>query len=366
MVNVVIGVKREYEFTGNDLNGDPSLFARDIRNHVFVQAFNFRTKNIVLTDNYAAFPYVEKFNGAIIGICSDGPAHAQSARQVMFVSKDNGETYEINLNFFINDTLQYDFSLLENIMNNGDILILKTHTIKKVAGVISATRLSYISHGGRNYAIWSRPQLKGGVWYRTGYFYDLPNVIGETALFTSTDKENWTFKSIMFSGVGKLFGEADLVNTTGTTWIAYCREDSTGSSTNPLYKSISTDDGATWSAPVLQDILLMDGRQPNLTKLSDGSIILATGDRSGSSGHAGSAGDSIWGSNTTGITVFRTTDGGNTWSFRTRIAPMYSTDGGQPFVVETTPGRIMCAFYVRRRTKDRPIVSSSMLDVANL
>lgn len=362
---VTIGNKREYEFTGNDLNNDPCIFPRLPSNHVFVQSVTFRTKNIVITGNYSAFPFVEKLHGVIVGICSDGPAHAQSARQVMFVSKDNGITYAVNENFFINDTLQYDFSLLEDVMVDGDILVLKTFTIKKVAGVISATINPFVNVSGKNYAVWSRPQLKGSTWYRTGYYFDSVNGTSDTALFTSTDKENWTFKAIMFTGAGKIFTEADLVNTTGSTWISYCREDSNGNS-NPLYKSLSTDDGTTWSAPVMQDVLVMDGRQPNLTKLSDGSIILATGDRSGSSGHAGSAGDIIWGSNTTGITIFRSTDGGSTWSFRTRIAPIFSTDGGQPFVVETTAGRIMCAYYARRRTKDRPIVASCSLDVANL
>ncbi|NNP70920.1 sialidase family protein [Acinetobacter sp. Ac_5812] len=362
---VIVGVKREYEFTGNDLNGDPCIFPRLPSNHVFVQAFDFRTKNIVVTPEYSAFPFVDKINGAIVGICSEGPAHAQSEKQTMYVSKDNGVTWEVNENFFINATMQFDFSLLETVMSNGDVLILKTFTIKRLNDVISATINPYISASGKNYAVWSRPQVKAGVWYRTGYYYDSVNAVSETALFTSTDKENWTFKSIMFSGAGKIYTEADLVNTTGTTWIAYCREDSS-STTNPLYKSVSTDDGATWSAPVLQDVLLMDGRQPNLTKLSDGSIILATGDRSGSSGHAGSAGDIIWGTNTTGVTVFRSTDGGSTWSFRTRIAPIFSTDGGQPFVVETTPARIICVYYARRRTKDRPIISSCSLDVVNL
>ncbi|ENV08992.1 MULTISPECIES: sialidase family protein [Acinetobacter] len=364
-MSVVFGQKREYEFTGNDLNNDPCIFPRLPSNHVFVQAVNFRTKNIVRTGNYSAFPFVEKLNGAIVGICSDGLAHAQSDRQVMFVSKDNGETYEVNENFFINDTLEYDFSLLESIMNDGDILVLKTFIIKKVAGVISATIKPFIYANSKAYAVWSRLKFKNGVWYRTGYYFDSVNGISETALFTSNDKENWFLKSIMFSSAGKIFTEADLVNTTGSTWIAYCREDSSGNS-NPLYKSVSIDDGATWSAPVIQDALMMDGRQPNLTKISDGSIILATGDRSGSSGHAGSAGDIIWGANTTGVTIFRSTDGGVTWSYRTRIAPIFSTDGGQPFVVETTPARILCVYYARRRTKDKPIVASCSLDVTNL
>ncbi len=47
---ITIGFKREYEFTGADLNGDACIFPRSISNHVFVQAFNFKTKNIVMND----------------------------------------------------------------------------------------------------------------------------------------------------------------------------------------------------------------------------------------------------------------------------------------------------------------------------
>lgn len=362
-MTIVIGQKREHEFTGNDLNNDPCIFPRLPTNHVFVQAFNFKTKNIVKTGNYSAFPFIDKINGAIVGICSDGESHANSSKQIMFVSTDNGFSWALGNNFFDNSTSSFDFSLLDNIMQNGDVLVLKSFIIKKNAGVISADIVPTIDGNGKKYAVWSRVKQKDGLYYRTGY--NMANNQGETALLVSSDKINWSFKSVIFGGVGKIFNEADIVNTTGTTWIAYCREDS-ASNSNPLYKSISTDNGATWSTPVIQDVGIMDGRQPNLTKLSDGSIILAAGDRSGSSGYAGSAGDIIWGTNTTGITIFRSVDGGDTWSYRTRIAPIFSTDGGQPHIVETTTGRILCAYYARKTTKDKPIISSCSLDVFNL
>lgn len=362
---ITIGVKREYEFVGTDLNGDPCIFPRDNRNHVFVQAFNFKTKNIAVNDNYTAFPYVTKLqSGVIIGICSDGDAHASSDRQILFVSTDNGETYTIVDDFFIASTLQFNLTLLTTLLAENEVLNLKVWNFKKVGGVVTYTTTSTVTNGSNTYAVWSRPKATpDSKLYRTGY--KMTATEGVTALLESNDGGmTWTYKSTIFSQTGKLFNECDIVNTASNTWIAYCRAD--GETGNPLYKSISTDNGVTWSTPVMQDVLVMDGRQPNLTKLSDGSIILATGDRSGSSSYAGSARDVVWGFNTTGVTLFRSTDGGNTWSFRTRIAPIFSTDGGQPFVVETTSGRVLCAYYARKVTKDKPIVSSCSLDVAHL
>lgn len=361
---VTIGVKREYEFTGNDLNNDACIFPRDPRNHVFVQAFNFSTKKIASDPaKYLAFPFAVKLGSSIVGIYSDGDSHAASSKQIMFRSDDSGATYS-TVTFYDSLTLQFDLSLLTGLLAVGESVVLKVFTVKNVAGTLTPYTTSTVSYGGLSYALWSRAYpATGGKLFRTGYATNGADT--NAALFESSDGGvTWAGKAVMFATATRQYSEADIVNTSGTNWLAVCRED-TGAS-NVLYTSTSTDDGATWSVPAALATTSINGRQPNLTKLSDGSIILATGDRSGSSGYAGSAGDQVTGFDTTGITIFRSTDAGATWSFRTRTSPIYSTDGGQPHVVETTAGRIAVIHYVRITTKTQPVIASELLDVANL
>jgi hypothetical protein len=363
-MTVVVGVKREYEFTANDLNSDPCIFPRHPVNHVFVQAFGFATKQIAEQDGqYLAFPYAIKIGASLIGIYSDGDAHASSDKQVMIRSDDGGLSWD-SVDFYVAAVGSFDFSLLTDLLSPGQTAVFKVWTVKNTAGVFSATANPAVVYGGLTYALWSRAvDGPSGKLYRTGYATNGADT--QTALFESSDGgTTWTGKAVMFSGAGKLYNEADLVNTSGSNWLAFVREDSGAS--NPIYSATSADDGATWSAPTLLTVTSINGRQPNLTKLSDGSIILATGDRSGGSGYGGSAGDQVAGFDTTGITVFRSTDNGSTWSFRTRLAPISSTDGGQPMVVETTAGRICCVYYGRKSTKTQPVIASALLDVANL
>jgi len=361
---IAIGIKREFELTGNDNNGDGCIFPRDPRNHVFAQALNYSTKQIAQDAlKYLAFPFVIKLGASLVGIYSDGDAHAASDRQVMIRSDDNGATWS-SVDFYVTATGIFNFSLLTSLLGVGQSADFKVWTVKNTAGTFAATVNSTVSYGGLNYAQWSRAATaSGGRLYRTGYAVNGSDT--QTALFESGDGGlTWAGKSIMFTGAGKLYNEADLVNTSGTNWLAICREDSGAS--NPIYVATSTDDGVTWSAPALLTAADINGRQPNLTKLADNSLILATGDRAGSSGYGGSAGDEVSGFDTTGITIWRSTDAGVTWSFRTRIAPMFSTDGGQPMVVETTAGRICVVFYSRKSTKTKPVISSCSLDVAAL
>lgn len=363
-MSITIGVKREFEFTASDENADGCLIPRHPVNHVFVQAFNFKTQQIAEADGkYLAFPFVISIGSSLVGIYSDGESHAASDKQVMIRSDDNGATWS-SVEFFVNATGVFNTSLLTDLIADGDTAVFKVWTVKNTAGVFSVTTASTVSYGGLTYALWSKaapgPSSK---LYRTGYATNGSDT--QTALFESADGGvTWSGVAVMFSGAGKLFNEADLVNTSGTNWLAVCREDS--GSSNPLYTATSTDDGATWSAASLLTAASINGRQPNLSMLSDGSIILATGDRAGVSGYSGSAGDQVAGFDTTGITVFRSTDSGSTWSFRTRIAPIFSTDGGQPYVNETTAGRICVVYYTRKTTKTEPVIASSSLDVANL
>ncbi|TRM53272.1 exo-alpha-sialidase [Achromobacter sp. LC458] len=363
---VVIGFKDRYEFRGTDLENNPCLFPRDMRNFVCAQAFDFSTK-VIAEDpaKYLAFPQAMMLSGSIVGIYSDGNSHAASDRQIMFRSDDLGKTYRF-ATFFENSTGVYDFSLLLDLIPPGGSQVFKVWTVRNIAGVFSAVVNSTVAYGGLNYAQWS-PVRAGadGLFYRTGYAPTGGNI--QSAVFVSSDKVTWTGKSISFAGSGLLLSESDIVETSSGNWLSVCREDSGAG--NPLYRAISTDNMATWSAATAFTTTNINGRQPNLTKLSDGSIILATGDRSGSSGYGGSAGDQVTGFDTTGITVFRTTDPTGAeanWSYRTRVAPIYSTDGSQPATVEISPGRINVIHYARRATRQTPGIGSSLLNVANL
>lgn len=360
---VVVTSKREYDFTGTDLRGDPCAFPRDVRNSVFVQAFGFQTKIIDQRENqYMAFPFVIKIGTSIVGIYSDGDAHAQADRQIMFRTDNYGQTYSY-VTFLEFSTGVFDFSLLTGLIPNGGTEVFKIWAVSNVGGTFSATTVSPIVYGGLSYNMWS-PVRTGidGVFYRTGYA--LNGSVFQSAVFQSSDKKVWTGKSVSFSNPALSLGESDIVETSSGNWLSVCREDNGAG--NPLYYATSTNNMSTWSAPVAYATTAVNGRQPFLLKMSDGSLILGSGDRTGGGGYAGS-GDQVSMFDTTGVTVFKTTDTtGATWGFRTRIAPTYSTDGGQPSIVETTPGRVIAYYYSRKSIGTSPFVGSSTFNVENL
>lgn len=360
---ITASVKREYEFIASDLNNDPCIFPRNTSNSVFVQAFDFKTKNIAREPSrYLAFPFVVKLGSTFVGLHSNSDSHAAGTSQFWIKSEDDGVTWTTGLAYDASSGV-FDTSFLNGLIPNLGSVTLKVWSIQNNGGVLSLYANPTQVYGGITYALWSRVSVgPGGVLFRTGYGANGADT--QTALFQSSDGgQTWTGKSVIFSTATRKYNEADIVNVTGTTWLAIVREDS--GAANSLYSSTSTDGGVTWSAPTLL-ATTVNGRQPNLTKLTDGSIILATGDRFGVTGYSG-AGDSSFGFDTTGITVFKTTDGGVSWGFRTRVSPIYSTDGGQPMVVETsTPNSICCVFYTRKGTEANPIISSVSLSTANL
>ena len=447
-MSVSIGIKREFELTGNDLEGDGCLFPRDPSNHVFAQAFNFRTKLIAKSaSNYLAFPYVIQLGSSLVGIYSDGESHANSDKQIMVRSDDGGLTWS-SVDFYVNATATYNFSLLNGILASGSKAVFKSWTVTNTAGSFSAVINSTVTNGGDTYAIWSRPvNAPSSKLFRTGY-----TTTGDwkTALLESSDSgSTWTFTSDIFSQAGKTFSEADIVNTSGNNWLAIARED-TGSS-NPLFWSTSANSGSTWSTPAQLPTSKLNGRQPNIIKLANGDIIISTGDRSGTSGFAGSGGALSYFGDTTGVAVaklpaptacgsnpfttplastakirltltshgfqtgdlvfiegatgpidgipaseingFRTvtrisgsvvefdtttnatagsvTGGGSSvtvslFGWRTRISPVFSTDGGQPFANEISAGRISVVYYARRTTRTKPVIASATLNTTNL
>jgi hypothetical protein len=447
-MSIAISQKLEYELTGNDLNSDPCIFPRDPVNHVFVQAFDFKTKLIASSPTqYLAFPFVIKKGSSLIGIYSDGDSHANSDKQVMIRSDDNGATWS-SVDFYVAATGVYNLSLISPLLAAGESVVLKPWTIKNTAGTVAATIASNPISGGVTYFLWSEavagPSSK---LYRTGYGSN------QTALLESSDGgSTWSVTSVMFNGAGLLFSEADIVNLSGTNWLAVCREDAGGAAASSLYINTSTDDGATWATQTLLDNTRTSGRQPNLIKTNDGALILSTGDRRGGTGFSG-GGDALYGSALTGTCVHRTpllacgnnplttptagqakmritlndhgaetgdivfingatgtvdgiatsevngfktvtkisdnvievatttnatagsvTGGGSAvtvqnltrWGFRTRISPMYSTDGGQPFANEISNNRINVVYYARRTDRTKPVIASATLNTTNL
>lgn len=451
-ISVAEGGKREFELVATDANGDPCIFPRDPANPIFVDAFAFQTK--IVDDSqpgrYLAFPFVVKVGSSLIGIFSENDAHAVgSSGQWMIRSDDNGATWS-KVKFFdaVNPT-DYNTSLLTSLLSPGDSVVLKIWTVTNTLGVINVTVQSTVSFGGNTYVLWSKaiPGASGKLW-RTAY--GLVGSDTQTILCESADGGvTWTGVSTMFADTGKLFSEADIVKLDGTTWYAMVREDSGDG--NPVYESISEDDGATWSSPVLIPTDKVNGRQANLIKTTDGSIVFSSGDRSGGGGYAPDGSLVPYLTNTTGITVYRkrmgslgsdpigTTSGstsvgitqsqhgyetgdvvfifGSTdvngvpaaeingfrtitkfnesiylitvttpatssgsgggsavknynmtqWGFRTRIAGMLSTDGGQPFTNEiSTANYVNTVFYHRRAVDENPIIASATYYVPNL
>lgn len=450
-MTVTVALKREYELIVTDSEGNPSIIPRDFSNPVCKELFEFSTQIIDRTkpDNYLAFPYVISLGGSLVGIYSDSDAHASGLNgQWMIRSDDDGATWDKVLFFDADNPTNFDKSLVTDLLSPGDTATFKSWTIKNTAGVYSVHTTSTVSYGGNTYAMWSRPITgSGGDLWRTGY--GLVSGKTQTALFSSSDGGiTWTGVSVMFADPSLNFSEADIVNLSGSNWLAICREDSTTSLYNSLYYSISTNNGSSWQTPVLYTQSQVNGRQPNLIKLYDGSILLSTSDRkTGISGYSpdGTITNAIY--DTTGITVYKkpdtlltsdplTTSGGpgtttvnithnshgfetgdkiyiygatgldgipsseingletitkvnnNTysittttgataggvsgggagvriinitkWGYRTRIAGLYSSDGGQPFTNEVgiTPGYVNTVFYHRRSVDENPIIAS--------
>lgn len=360
-----ISSKREFELVGNDLNNDPCIFGRGYGSFAFQQHVALGSKRIAVDPTkYLAFPFVEKVGSSLVGIYSDGDAHASSDRQVMIRSDDNGGTWSSTVFFDVTTPGVYDTSLLTDLLPlNNDSVVLKIWTIKNISGTLTVYQNSLTSSGGNTYAHWSRAvAAPGGKLWRTGYDFDVGGY-GETVLLESSDQgATWAYKSTIAPASDNLhYNEASIVNTTGTNWLAIIREN-TGSDRR-LYKSTSTNDGATWSSPSLLTAAEINGTQPSLIKTTGGLIVLATGDRTGISGHSA---QDVWGMDRTGISIFVSDDNGATWGYRTNVSGMTSTDGGQPQMNEISADRLNIVFYQARLPFAKPQISSVSLNVDSI
>jgi len=322
--------------------GSARLFVpRDPQNPVF-NHWAMGVDLVVEADaaDYEAFPYALIIGDYVVMAFSEGTAHGDSDRHIMvrklITDLDNETVAWDRVVFFENDTLAYDLSLMSDIMSDGDIFTIRPWRVAKVGGVTSATMISFgVVDAGADagtYSLWSQVRTYGGKFYRTGYQG------GKSALFESTDQTTWTLKAVMGDDD---FSESDVIETsTGYLSIMRDNTETDGVPQRRLYKSTSAD-LITWTTPVLME---QTGTQPNLAKLTDGSIILGVGDRIGVSGLdvSGRVTSSI---DRTGAQLFRSTDDMATISAGVQIGVSWSTDCGQAFTVELPDGRLAVFYY---------------------
>lgn len=300
-------------------------------------------------DQYIAFPFSQIIGSYLVVIFSEGDAHAQSDRQIMarklIVDLDTDTAWEL-VTFFENDTLVFDFSLLADIMTDGESFVFKIWTVTKAAGVISQVTNSSFTVTGEGdsdlngeYLTWSVPRFFGSNWYRTAYKTS-GGTFWNTAVFESADLITWTVKGFIAkdSSTPLKFNEADIYQEAGGDYVAVIREDS--GEGNAVYTSTSTD-LITWTTPVLSTTFF--GRQPNCIKSTNGDILVSFGDRDGTSGRTGN-GNFVDDSNVTGVSTYKSEDDGVTW-LQVQIDAINSTDGGQPMALEVSTDVIGIFYY---------------------
>lgn len=299
---------------------------------------------------YKAFPFTQIIGVYLVLIYSDGDAHASSDRQIMarkpIASIASNTVPWETVVFFENSTGDFDFSLLSDIMNNGDLFTFKVWAVSQTSGIISAaTATNPVVSGNPDpeidgtYLLWSKPRTFAGSVYRTCYSVEASG--WNTALFTSADQVTWTLKGVIAKGRGAAlqFNETDIVETTSGNFLAFIREDAGAG--RAVYTSTSAD-LITWTAPVLSTIFT--GTQPNAIELTNGSLLVSFGDRVGSTGFD-AGGVVLNGDNLTGIITHVSTDNGATWSLGTNFDLSWSTDCGQPYMEEVSAGIVSMCYY---------------------
>lgn len=353
---------REFDYWVSLNSGDTALVGKYSENPDFSDAVNLRTKRIQENGAYNAFPYAIKIGGSVVGIFSEGAEHGNSDKQVMFRT-DDGVNFQ-TVDFFINDTGVYDFSLIDDLLASGDTVVLKVWTIKKTGTTVSATTTSTVVEAGITYALWSEVVYVGGVAYRTGYSVEpAGEVLNRVAIFSSpqTDQINWTYLDEIANGGGSLqFSESSLTYTGSVSgFTAFIREDSGVG--NPIYRTTGDNTGQNWTVPSL--VSGISGRQPKVTSMANGKFVLTTGDRAGGSSESG--GDPTFFGDKTGVALYVTTDLSGAWGFPFQVATTYSTDGGQPWAVQVSANRVLIPYYARRSTEKNPGIFTLSMDITD-
>lgn len=313
------------------IDGVTARIPRSLANGDYQRLLDFSMKKIELDRGvYNAFPSaIFKSGSSLAAIFSNGTGHAVSQRQIGVRSDNEFGTLE-RVTFFENATAAYDNSFLDGMLTTGQIALFKNvFKVRKTAEGYENKIQSTVIVGADTYAIWhAAPVLTGGKIYCTGYRTNpLPT---QAALFESSDGGwTWEFNSVIAANPGLSFSEAAIIKALNGDMIAVIREDS--GSGRPMYLSRSTTGVSSWSTPAL--LSGMEGVQPCLLLLPNGDILLLAGHRTGASGLDVSGRiNEAGGSNITGIACWRSTNHGVTWSNRVILAPMWSTDGGQPMV----------------------------------
>ncbi len=331
-------------------DGTRRWIPRDIRSPVYRGLREFYQDVKRDSNLYQAFPTTQIINGYLVVLFSEGDAHAQSDRQIMArklivdLAKDTPWTLTT---FFVADTLVYDFSLLTDIMLNGDTFVFKHWIVTKTAGVVAQTGDTTFTVSGQvdtelngDYAIWNAPpRFFDGKWYRTAYKVTA-GTWWNTAVFESADLITWTFKGSIAkdSGTPLRFNECDIYQEAGGDFVAVIREDEGAGS--DIYTSTSSD-LETWTSPVLSTIF--SGTQPNCIRSSNGDILVTVGDRVGASGRMGD-GTIVGLEDITGVATYKSTDDGVSW-LQVQIDAISSTDGGQGMAVEVSTDLIAIVYY---------------------
>lgn len=308
----------------------------------YVQIPEFDVKAIGLKPKaYNAFPRgFQKLKGSLIAIYASGPAHANSDRQIWVRSDDEFETFTSGV-FIENATGVYDLSFLEDLLEPGETVCFHSvWTIANEGGVLTPY-VNSIQTYTDPYALWGNPKLIDGIWYTTGY--RIGGGYRRTVLAQSMDgMRTWQFKAISAMNNRKELGEADITTCANGNWVQITREDT--SSNDELYRTVSTNQGQTWSAPALLPAHVR-GNQPQLIRDPvSGALFLFVGIRKKTSGVT-SYGNAVEAWDINGIGCYYSLNDGVTWSNVLMLAPAWSYECGQPVPVLLDDGCFGVMFY---------------------
>jgi hypothetical protein len=330
------------------IEGVPAILPRSMLNADYQRLYELGFKKIELSRFvYNAFPSWMLQSGASLAfIFSSGAGHANSDRQIGIRTDDNFETFSRTV-FFENATGAYDNSFLDGMLDTGEVFTAKNvFKVRKTAGGYENKIQSTIAVTGQGsddgtYAFWSAKPIEfGGKLYCTGYRTSPTPFV--SALFESSNGGwDWTFTTIIASDPSLALNETAICQYGANNFLAVIREDNGAG--RPLYVTRSLGSITAWGPISL--ISEVQGVQPSLTPLPDGDILLTVGHRTGSSGlwASGRQHDAL---NITGIVTLRSTNNGASWPNRVNLAPMWSTDGGQPMPIVLSTGLVGFPCYL--------------------
>jgi hypothetical protein len=334
---------------GVTIEGVPAWLPRSMMNADYQRLYELGLKKIELTLGvYNAFPSWMLQRGASLAfIFSSGAGHANSDRQIGIRTDDNFETFSRTV-FFENATGVYDNSFLDGMLETGEVFPAKNvFKVRKTAGGYENKVQSTIAVTGQGsndgtFAFWSAKPIEfGGKLYCTGYRTSPTPFV--SALFESSNGGwDWTFTTIIASDAALLLGETAICQYGVSDFLAVIRDDAGAG--RPLYVCRSLGSITNWGAHSL--ISEIQGVQPSLTPLPDGDILLTVGHRTGSSGFFNASNRMRDELNITGIVTLRSTNNGATWPNRVNLAPMWSTDGGQPMPSVLSSGLVGFPCYL--------------------